>query len=59
MTQPVSDESKLLVKKRGKGVGEGTGVEVASGVRVAGMGEGGSVEVEVGRIAGVEVGVVP
>jgi len=53
MAQPVSDESKSLVKKRGKGVAEGAGVEVDSGIGVAGMGEGGSVEV--GKNEGVGV----
>jgi len=43
------------VKRRGKGVGEGAGVEVSSGVTVAGIGVGGSVEV--GKKEGAEVGV--
>jgi hypothetical protein len=55
ITQPSRDESNSLVKRRGKGVGEGAGVRVGSGVNVAGMGEGGSVEVGKKEGSDVEV----
>jgi len=59
MTQPSRAESNSLVKKRGKGVGEGAGVEVGWGVNVTGtnvgVGEAGRVEVGKKEGAGVAV----
>ena len=58
ITQPARDESKLVVKYCGSGVGDGSGVEVGSGVGEAGIGvgdEGGSVAV--GKREGLGVGV--
>jgi hypothetical protein len=49
MTQPSRDESNSLVNRRGKGVGEGAGVEVGSGVDVAGIGVGEARRVDVGK----------
>src|SRR5574341_1571432 len=57
MTQPASEESNSLVKKRGKGVGESSGVDVGAGVAVAGIGvrEAGSVPVGKSGTTGVEI----
>jgi hypothetical protein len=55
MTQPAREPSNSSVKRRGKGVGEGAGVDEGSGEAVAGIGEGGSVDV--GKSEGVSVGV--
>jgi hypothetical protein len=55
ITQPARDPSNSSVKRRGKGVGEGAGVGEGSGATVAGIGEGGSVEV--GKSEGASVGV--
>jgi hypothetical protein len=55
MTQPVRDESNSSVKRRGKGVGEGSKVGEGSGATVAGIGVGGGVEV--GKNEGAMVGV--
>src|SRR5882724_771516 len=54
ITQPVRDESNSSVKRRGKGVAESSRVGEGSGEAVAGIGEGGSVEV--GKSEGARVG---
>jgi hypothetical protein len=46
-----------LVKKRGKGVGEGAGVEVGWGVNVTGIGVAEAGGVEVGKKEGAGVAV--
>jgi hypothetical protein len=55
ITQPVRGESNSSVKRRGKGVGEGSKVGEGAGEAVAGIGEGRGVEV--GKREGARVGV--
>jgi len=55
ITQPASEESNWLVKKRGRGVGVGSRVGVGSGVCVSGTGVGRGVVV--GKRGGTGVGV--
>jgi len=57
VTQPARDESKLVVKYRGRGVEVGSSVGVGAGVSEAGTGEGEAEIVTVGGGMGSGVGV--
>jgi F0F1-type ATP synthase membrane subunit c/vacuolar-type H+-ATPase subunit K len=55
ITQPESEESNSVVKRRGSGVGEGSNVAVGAGVSVTGICVGSGVAV--GKRGGTGVGV--
>jgi len=57
VTQPARDESKLVVKYRGRGVEVGSSVGVGAGVSEAGIGVGEAGIVAVGGMVGPGVGV--